>query len=66
MRPEPLPAWDEPSIFDEEDEAHLERLTQEAEADADAGRGVPHALVSEWLSRVGTADETPMPEEWYK
>ncbi|MDF7775863.1 antitoxin [Sphingomonas sp. AOB5] len=39
---------------------------RDARADADiaAGRGVPHELVAEWASRLGTPRETPMPREW--
>ena len=66
MSAEPLFHPDEPSIFDQADEEHEEAMLREAEADADAGRGVPHALVSEWLSRIRTPRETPMPDEWLK
>ena len=37
-----------------------------AEADIAAGRGVPHALVCEWLRTVGTPDHKPMPREWFE
>ncbi len=56
----------EPSIFDEPDLEADERAMLEGEADADAGRVIPHELVAEWLSRWGTPEETPMPAEWLK
>jgi predicted transcriptional regulator len=48
------------------------RMSKEALAESDrralaaiaAGRGVPHELVAEWLSRWGTPEETPVPAEW--
>lgn len=66
MSAEPLADPDEPSIFDAEDDAHVERKLLEGEKAAREGRVVPHALVSEWLSRVGTPEATPMPKEWLK
>jgi predicted transcriptional regulator len=44
-------------------------MSKEARAESDrralaAGRGVPHELVAEWLSRWGTPEETPVPAEW--
>ncbi len=53
-------------VAEEEWDDDLRQAVAEAEEDAKAGRLVPHALVSEWLSRVGTPDETPMPAEWLK
>ena len=49
-------------ILPEADEAAL----REAEADADAGRTVPHTRVREWLSKVGTAEQGPTPFSWRK
>lgn len=66
MSAEPLVDPDEPSIFDAEDAAHVEQKLREGEAAARQGRVTPHALVSEWLSRVGTPGATPMPVEWLK
>ena len=44
-----------------------DRLSDErADADIAAGRGVPHALVREWLLTWGTPDEKPMPESWLR
>ena len=48
-------------LTDEEEAALLE-----AEADADAGRVVPHSEVRKWLLAVGTPDEFPMPESWLR
>lgn len=56
----------EPSIFDEVDPEHDARREAEADADVAAGRVVPHHLVREWLSKVGTPDQEPMPESWLK
>lgn len=50
-----------PSLTDEEEAALLE-----AEADADAGRVVPHSEVAKWMQAVGTPSEFPMPESWLK
>lgn len=58
----------EPSIFDEmtgDTVAEQEALAR-AEAEAAAGRGVPHSKVRAWLKTVGTPDETPMPGSWRK
>ncbi len=43
----------------DDDEADARAL-----ADVDAGRGVPHEKVAEWLRTVGTPDHRPMPREW--
>ena len=56
----------EPSLFDESDPGHDARREAEADADAAAGRVVPHHLVAEWLRKVGTPDEEPMPDSWLK
>lgn len=50
-----------PPLTDEEEAALLE-----AEADADAGRVVPHSEVRKWMLAVGTPDEFPMPESWLR
>lgn len=39
---------------------------REGEADADAGRVVPHEEVAAWLLTWGTADEKPAPDHWFK
>lgn len=46
--------------------AEEEAALLEAEADADAGRVVPHSEVAKWLKTWGTPDEKPMPEAWRK
>ena len=51
-----------PDIFDEIDEAWEEACTLEAEAEADAGMGVPHEDVVTWVKSWGTENELPMPE----
>ncbi|HWA60534.1 MAG TPA: antitoxin [Caulobacteraceae bacterium] len=56
----------EPSIFDEVDAEFEARREAEAEADIAQGRLVPHAAVAEWLAKIGTPDEEPMPAAWLK
>ena len=56
----------EESIFDIIDEEADERASLEGEADADAGRVVPHEEVAAWLSTWGTPDEKPAPAHWFK
>jgi len=56
----------EDSIFDTVDEEALERATLEGEADADAGRVIPHEEVARWLATWGTPEEGPPPAEWFK
>ena len=67
------PGFEEtPAIFDAEFEPALplsdeeEAALLEAEADADAGRVVPHSEVAKWMRAVGTPNEFPMPESWLK
>lgn len=50
-----------PPLTDEEEAALLE-----AEADADAGRVVPHSEVANWLRTWGTPDEGLPPKSWFK
>ena len=40
------------SIFDEIDEAEEARAIAEAEAEIDAGQGVPHKKVRQWLRKL--------------
>ena len=56
----------EPSLFDEPDDEADERALQEGEADAAAGRVVPHEEVAEWLKTWGTPEEQPPPKSWFK
>jgi hypothetical protein len=51
-----------PSIFDlPPDPVEEERLDQQAEAEIDAGLGVPHERVREWLIRRGKGEKIPPP-----
>jgi predicted transcriptional regulator len=51
------------SIFDmEPDEAEEARLDAIADAEIEAGQGVPHAKVVEWLKSWGTDNELPCPK----
>lgn len=43
-------------------EEERERMLQEAFADVDKGRLIPHAQVSDWLRSLGTDNEMPRPE----
>jgi predicted transcriptional regulator len=50
------------SVFDvPPDEAAEARADQAAEADADAGRVVPHENVREWLKRLAKGQKVPPP-----
>lgn len=49
-----------PNIFDSDHEAE-ERAWAEGEADADAGRVVPHEAVAVWLRSWNTDHELPPP-----
>ena len=48
-----------PPLSDEEEAALLE-----AEADADAGRVVPHAEVAKWMQTIIDGNPQPMPKAW--
>jgi len=50
-----------PPLSDEDEAALLE-----AEADADAGRVVPHSEVAKWLKTWGTPEEGPPPKSWFR
>jgi len=54
------------AVFDLPDTEADERAMREGEADADAGRVVPHDEVGAWLLKWGTPDQVPMPESWLK
>lgn len=54
----------ERAIFDHTDAAAEAAADARADADHAAGRIVDHAEAAAWLSKWGTADETPMPPEW--
>jgi hypothetical protein len=50
------------SIFDiEPDEALQARLDAEAEAEIDAGKGVPQERVRDWLARLAKGERLPPP-----
>jgi predicted transcriptional regulator len=50
------------SIFDTPlDEAEEARLDAQAEAEIDAGKGIPHAKVRAWLESWGKPNELPCP-----
>lgn len=53
--PDPLPASDQ---SEEENEAHA---IAEAEAEIDAGQGVPHEAVREWLLKLARGEVLPPP-----
>jgi predicted transcriptional regulator len=53
-------------LFDQPDTDADERAALEGEADANAGRVVPHKKVAEWLATWGTPEERPMPKSWLK
>ena len=50
------------SVFDlPPDEAEEARLDAKAEAEIDAGKGVPHEQVREWLIKLGKGEKVPPP-----
>ena len=49
------------SIFDEIDEAEEARATAEAEAEIDAGQGVLHKKVRQWLRKLAKGKIAPPP-----
>jgi len=50
------------SIFDTPlDEVEEARLDAQAEAEIDAGKGIPHAKVRAWLRSWGKPNELPCP-----
>ncbi len=51
------------SIFDLPlDEAEEARLDAEADAEIEAGKGVPHERVREWLLKMANGEKVPPPE----
>jgi predicted transcriptional regulator len=56
----------EASLFDEPDLDADEQAMLEGEADADAGRVVPHEKVAKWLATWGTPEAGPPPKSWLK
>jgi predicted transcriptional regulator len=53
-------------IFDEVDDEADELAMQEGEADAEAGRVIPHEEFAEWLKTWGKPGEKPPPPEWFE
>lgn len=49
------------TIFDPPDDDAEERALRDAEAEIDAGKGVPHDQVRRWLLSWGTDQELPPP-----
>ena len=55
------PGFEEaPATFD----ADYDERSAAADADAAAGRVVPHEDVARWLASWGTPHETPPPKSW--
>jgi predicted transcriptional regulator len=48
-------------VFDEIDADIEARAIAEAEAEIDAGKGVPHAKVREWLLKLAKGEIVPPP-----
>jgi predicted transcriptional regulator len=44
------------------DEAEEARLDAEADAEIEAGKGVPHERVREWLLKLAKGEKSPPPE----
>ncbi len=44
------------------DEAEEARLDAAADAEIEAGKGVPHARVREWLRKLAKGERVPPPE----
>jgi len=49
------------SIFDLVDDDAKRRAVEQGLAEADAGLGVPHEIVSEWLRKLAKGERTPPP-----
>lgn len=50
------------SVFNTQaDEAEEARLDAKAEAEMDAGNGIPHEQVREWLAKLGKGEKVPPP-----
>ena len=52
---------DAKSVFGEIDAEIEARAIAEAEAEIDAGKGVPHSRVREWLLKLAKGEITPPP-----
>ncbi len=51
------------SVFDRIDSEAEARAIAEAEAELDAGKGIPHEKVREWLLKLAKGEITPPPCE---
>jgi predicted transcriptional regulator len=51
------------SVFDQIDDEAEARTVAEAEAELEAGKGVPHEKVREWLLKLARGEITPPPCE---
>ena len=51
------------SVFDEIDPAEEARAIEEAEAEIDAGKGVSHSKVRQWLRKLAKGKFVPPPCE---
>ena len=49
------------TIFDDVDEAIEAAAVAKAEAELDAGKGIPHEVVGEWLQRLARGERVPPP-----
>lgn len=49
------------SVFDVLDEEAEARAIARAEAEIDAGKGVPHERVREWLKQLARGEDAPPP-----
>ena len=47
------------TIFDDVDEAIEEAAIAEANAQIDAGEGIPYEVVGEWLQKLARGEPTP-------
>ena len=57
-----MPEPDAKSVFETPlDEAEEARLDALAEAEIDAGKGVPHEQVREWLAKLAKGEKVPPP-----
>ena len=51
------------SVFDQIDDESEARAIAEAEAELDAGKGIPHEKVREWLLKLAKGEIIPPPCE---
>jgi len=51
------------SVFEQIDDESETRAIAEAEAELDAGKGIPHEKVKEWLLKLAKGEILPLPCE---